>query len=349
MTEQRDAARRRHRHGLRLGLAGDGGRREGAGRVRRRRTRSTSSRRTGCRARCSRTASRRPAAGCKVHHRRRRGSGAPAGHARVGDPAAGDRRPGAAASTSTAWTRCCRSCRCRPACRWRRCRSAAPATPGCSPSASSPRADPALRERMVDVPARARRPGEGQGRGAAPHAQRWRRRLRRLTCRSTSCLLRGINLGSGAGWRWPTCRTARGPRLRRRAHPPAERQRRAHGPDPARRDRREAEVDGDRVPSRARREVAARTPRQMAEVVDADPSGASRTEPAKLPGAVPGEETAGVVAATRSTRELAPEQVGRASARLYLWLADGVQSSRAGPDLTDKGSAAPSPGATGAS
>ena len=55
-------------------------------------------------------------------------------------------------------------------------------------------ADPALRERMGDVPARPRREGQGQGRGAAPQARR-RRRLRRLTAGADLALLRGINLG----------------------------------------------------------------------------------------------------------------------------------------------------------
>ena len=39
-------------------------------------------------------------------------------------------------NTSTAWTPCSRSCRCRQACRWRQCRSAGPATPGSWPPAS---------------------------------------------------------------------------------------------------------------------------------------------------------------------------------------------------------------------
>ena len=45
-------------------------------------------------------------------HRRRRRRRAPAGHDRVDDVAAGDRRARARCSTSTASTRCCRSCRC---------------------------------------------------------------------------------------------------------------------------------------------------------------------------------------------------------------------------------------------
>ena len=76
------------------------------------------------------------------HHRRRRRRGPPARHGGQRDPAAGHRRAGAAASTSTGWTRCCRSCRCRPASRWPPSRSAAPATPGCSRCGSSPRPTP---------------------------------------------------------------------------------------------------------------------------------------------------------------------------------------------------------------
>ena len=62
-------------------------------------------------------------------HRRRRRRGAPAGHARRQDRGAGARRAGADARRSTAWIRCCRSCRCRPAFRWRPSPSATPARP----------------------------------------------------------------------------------------------------------------------------------------------------------------------------------------------------------------------------
>ena len=48
-------------------------------------------------------------------HRRRRRRRPPPGHDRVDDPAAGDRRARCRSSTSTASTRCSRSCRCRPA------------------------------------------------------------------------------------------------------------------------------------------------------------------------------------------------------------------------------------------
>ena len=83
------------------------------------------------------------------HHRRRRRGGPPARHGRQRHPAAGHRRAGAAEATWTAWTRCCRSCRCRPASRWPRCRSAAPATPACSPCASSAPPTPTCATRMA--------------------------------------------------------------------------------------------------------------------------------------------------------------------------------------------------------
>ena len=87
-------ARGRHRDGLRLRLAGDGGARK-ALESSASRTRPTSSPRTGCPRRCSPTAAggRPRAAG---DHRRRRRSRPPAGHARLRDPAAGHRRAGPA-------------------------------------------------------------------------------------------------------------------------------------------------------------------------------------------------------------------------------------------------------------
>ena len=71
-------------------------------------------------------------------HRRRRRRRAPAGHAGSGDAVAGDRRSGRRSPTSTAWTRCCRSSRCPPACQLRLSPSATRATPACSPYGSWP-------------------------------------------------------------------------------------------------------------------------------------------------------------------------------------------------------------------
>ena len=64
--------------------------------------------------------------GLAGHHRRRRRRGAPARHGRGEDGAAGARRPGRVEGAHRAWTRCSRSCRCRPASRSARSRSAGP-------------------------------------------------------------------------------------------------------------------------------------------------------------------------------------------------------------------------------
>jgi hypothetical protein len=98
-------------------------------------------------ARDARVGRRRRRAGAARRRRRRRGSGAPAGHDRLDDAAAGGRRA-VPLSTSTAWTRCCRSWQCRPACRSRTVSWAARATPGLLAVRILAAGDPALRERM---------------------------------------------------------------------------------------------------------------------------------------------------------------------------------------------------------
>ena len=98
----------------------------------------TSSRRTGCRTRCSSTAPRRADRGLRVII-----AGAGGAAHLPGMLAAVTPLPVIGVPVPLAhldgWTRCCRSCRCPPACRSPRCRSAARATPACSPCGSWPR------------------------------------------------------------------------------------------------------------------------------------------------------------------------------------------------------------------
>ena len=130
---------RRRDHGQRLGLVHDGGRRARRWPSSRCRSRSASCPRT---ARCSKMVDYadvggrpRPAG----HHHRRRRRGPPARHGRRADPAAGDRRAGAAEVPRRHGLAAVHRADAGRACRWRPCRSAAPATPACSPSASSAR------------------------------------------------------------------------------------------------------------------------------------------------------------------------------------------------------------------
>ena len=103
-------------------------RRRRAGRARRRLRGQASSpptaRRTG-----STTTPRPPRRGAQGHHRRRRRCRAPAGHDGIHDPAAGAGRARRSRRRFPARTACCRSCRCRPACRSARWPSARPAPP----------------------------------------------------------------------------------------------------------------------------------------------------------------------------------------------------------------------------
>ena len=66
-------------------------------------------------------------------------------------------------------------------------------------------ADPALQERMVAFQGELGEKAQGQGRDAAPAPHRRGRRLRGLTCRSTSSCCAASTSAASAGSRWPTC------------------------------------------------------------------------------------------------------------------------------------------------
>ena len=110
--------------------------------------------------------------------------------------AARGRRPGPAGATSTAWTRCSRSCRCPPGSPWPPCPSAERATPACSPCASSRRARASRPPACATAMAAFQEDLQGQADGKG---ERLRRRRRAARAWGSALLRPPSGLGSGAG------------------------------------------------------------------------------------------------------------------------------------------------------